>query len=613
MKRTASAVYMIIIFAIAANAQTTAFTYQGSLKDNAAAANGNYDFEFALYDVLSGGSQLGSTIQKNMVSVANGIFSVKLDFGSVFPGANRYLEVRVRLTGQPGLTTLVPRQAVTAAPYSITSGDATSPNIARLTVPNTAMAATGTPTVNSGFITSAAVTSAGSGYGTPPTVTVNDATGSGAVVTANISSGSVTSLTVQNPGSNYSAGATLTIASPQSNAFQTFVTPNFFTGVNTMNNVNNTFTGNGAGLTALNAANLTSGTVVDARLSSNVAFRDAQNTFSAAQNTFSGKVGIGTTGPVAPLEVVGDWNNVDGALRLTGDRPTLRMTGGAAAGNQSWILHLGSNGPGNLEFYRTCGIGCWQQSLAMTTTGKVGINVTPSYGLHVVSADNTGLRVQTNSTGGTIASFGGNGEFQIDAPSVTGGRFIVKENGRVGIGTASPTNTLHVIGGITASSGIAVGGTISTPGHTHTGTLEIDTLFAGGTTLCRNATGSVSNCSSSIRYKTDIEPFTAGLDMINRLRPVSYLWKIDRYRDLGFIAEEVERIEPLLTFQNKQGQVEGVKYEKLAVLFVNAFKEQQSQIEYQKQQLAKQQQEIDALKALVCQQNFVAQICREDK
>ena len=46
------------------------------------------------------------------MAVANGIFSVKLDFGSQFPGANRFLEIRVRLAGQPGITTLTPRQLV---------------------------------------------------------------------------------------------------------------------------------------------------------------------------------------------------------------------------------------------------------------------------------------------------------------------------------------------------------------------------------------------------------------------------------------------------------------------------------------------------------------------
>lgn len=102
-------------------AQTTEFTYQGSLRDGAAPANANYDFEFALFDAVVAGNQIGVTIPKNNVPVTNGIFSAKLDFGSVFPGTDRYLEIRVRLAGQPGITILGPRQLVNSAPYSVKS------------------------------------------------------------------------------------------------------------------------------------------------------------------------------------------------------------------------------------------------------------------------------------------------------------------------------------------------------------------------------------------------------------------------------------------------------------------------------------------------------------
>ena len=54
------ALFLLTIFAtllpVIVSAQTTEFTYQGSLKDNAAPANANYDFEFALFDALSGGA-----------------------------------------------------------------------------------------------------------------------------------------------------------------------------------------------------------------------------------------------------------------------------------------------------------------------------------------------------------------------------------------------------------------------------------------------------------------------------------------------------------------------------------------------------------------------------
>jgi len=100
-------------------AQTTEFTYQGSLKDGASAATGNYDFEFALFDSLAAGSQIGSTLTRNTVAVAGGTFAVKLDFGGQFPGSNRFLEIRVRVSGGGAFTPLLPRQLVNSAPYSV--------------------------------------------------------------------------------------------------------------------------------------------------------------------------------------------------------------------------------------------------------------------------------------------------------------------------------------------------------------------------------------------------------------------------------------------------------------------------------------------------------------
>ncbi len=117
--KTILSILAVLVFSTMANAQTTAFTYQGSLSSGGVAANGPHDFEFVLFD--SGGTQLGSTITQSGVAVTNGIFSVSLDFGSLFPGAARFLEIRVRASGVGAFTTLSPRQPLTSAPYSIKS------------------------------------------------------------------------------------------------------------------------------------------------------------------------------------------------------------------------------------------------------------------------------------------------------------------------------------------------------------------------------------------------------------------------------------------------------------------------------------------------------------
>jgi len=105
------------------NAQTTTFTYQGRLADGGAPANGTYDLEFKLYDAAN--AQVGSTVTREDVQVVNGIFTVQLDFGSVFDGSSRTLEIGVR----PGMsvgpfTTLAPRQPVSSTPEAIHSATA---------------------------------------------------------------------------------------------------------------------------------------------------------------------------------------------------------------------------------------------------------------------------------------------------------------------------------------------------------------------------------------------------------------------------------------------------------------------------------------------------------
>ncbi|MHC4659812.1 MAG: hypothetical protein ACYS83_11655 [Planctomycetota bacterium] len=99
----------------------TAFTYQGRLIEANQAADGEYDFQFKLYDDDGEDSQVGSDVNKPYVDVIGGYFTVELDFGAgVFDGGARWLDIGVRPAGETGVySTLSPRQKITPAPYSL--------------------------------------------------------------------------------------------------------------------------------------------------------------------------------------------------------------------------------------------------------------------------------------------------------------------------------------------------------------------------------------------------------------------------------------------------------------------------------------------------------------
>ena len=80
----------------AAQAQTTAFSYQGRLTDGANNSPTNaYKMKFALFGSAGGNDQIGSTLvfdgaagNPAPVQVTNGVFTVKLDFGAAAFAAN---------------------------------------------------------------------------------------------------------------------------------------------------------------------------------------------------------------------------------------------------------------------------------------------------------------------------------------------------------------------------------------------------------------------------------------------------------------------------------------------------------------------------------------------
>ena len=117
---TIFAAALLVGAAVLAQPVGTGFTYQGQLINGGTPQNGPCDFRFKLFTAATGGSQIGSTQTLSSVGVANGLFTVSIDFGvNSFIGQARWLETAVTCPSGGSFTTLTPRQAMAPAPNAI--------------------------------------------------------------------------------------------------------------------------------------------------------------------------------------------------------------------------------------------------------------------------------------------------------------------------------------------------------------------------------------------------------------------------------------------------------------------------------------------------------------
>ena len=95
------------------HAAGTAFTYRGRLQQNGSPVDGTVNMAIGLWDAATDGNPIGPIADPAPVQVTNGLFVVTLDYGNVFNGDARWLEVSVNGT------TLSPRQPISGVPYAL--------------------------------------------------------------------------------------------------------------------------------------------------------------------------------------------------------------------------------------------------------------------------------------------------------------------------------------------------------------------------------------------------------------------------------------------------------------------------------------------------------------
>jgi len=203
-----------------------------------------------------------------------------------------------------------------------------------------------------------------------------------------------------------------------------------------------------------------------------------------------------------------------------------------------------------------------------------------------------GVEAGCNLSGGAA---GGDGANNILIGTAAGGN-LTTGNNNILIGGAAVTveglPTVPLVPITTQCGQILIGNICTTKFYT-----KMAITGGGGNLVCFNAqTYELYSQASSCKFKDNIKPFLSGISEILNLEPVTFNY-IDRPEDpeqIGFIAEQLDELD-LTHFVNYDGNNEpnGISYDKLIVLAVNAIKELHEENQQLKQEIVEIKKHLD--------------------
>jgi hypothetical protein len=316
--------------------------------------------------------------------------------------------------------------------------------------------------------------------------------------------------------------------------------------------------------------------------------------------TGAGKIGIGTSSPTNDLDII---KSINGPVQLyvgnpmtTGSRSASVLAGTQNGGTIRLVTNAtGSslygipNGYGGITTewgdmsFATGSSGTATEKMRLTTGGALVLtkgNVSPGAVIKLSNGDDydqfgitdtwdaywtsnayyTGTQWNYVNVGGyggvatRLTNGGGVYNFCTASnaanPVAWNSRLYILNDGRIGIGTTSPSYTLHVNGSVAGTSAY--------------------------------------NNLSDKRFKKDVLPIANALQKVLALQGITFNWdkninpelKVDDKNHIGFLAQDVEKVLPqVVSTADDKLQTKSVAYTEVIPVLVEAIKQQQTQIE----------------------------------
>ena len=187
------------------------------------------------------------------------------------------------------------------------------------------------------------------------------------------------------------------------------------------------------------------------------------------------------------------------------------------------------------------------------TTSNLGIGIsTPIAKLHIKNDDSVGsLNIRQVNTSCNIVA-------------INDDAFVITHSGDVGIGTSTPSTTMHIIGN----------SKIENSGSSTAFEVVGNSIFRNNVTV----KGNVVN-DSDYRIKTDVKVIEDALSKIKKISGYTFIKNGVSARETGVIAQEIKEVLPEAVFEHSDGLL-GVAYGNMIGLLIEGIKELSDKIDH---------------------------------